>query len=254
MTKVYLFKALVVLFYVFVLVFNYLANTLPLNNRTTGAISDAYPSYFTPAGFTFSIWGIIYLLIGVFVFQLVTSNPNQYFSNHSVLFHMLFWTTCVLNISWLFAWHYDKIGLSLLIMSVFLITLLFIVFYVKDLPYFTNITFSVYAGWIAIAFIANVTIYLVKLDLPIFQNHEISWYILVMIIGVIIGLLTMLMTKNLVFVAVFIWAYFGIYMKHFQQMGTYLPRTYNLFNLSLLMILMIGWLVIWITNHYRVLN
>ena len=60
-------KALVAITYLTMIVTNYLANALPLNGRSTGDISDAYPSLFTPAGITFSIWGVIYLLLGAHV-------------------------------------------------------------------------------------------------------------------------------------------------------------------------------------------
>jgi hypothetical protein len=254
MSKILIFKALIVLAYVLVLVFNYLANALPLNNRTTGAISDAYPSLFTPAGFTFSIWGLIYILVGIFVFQAIATSSETYFINYPIRLQVLFVVTCLANILWLLAWHYDKIGVSLILMILFMLTLLTIVFYSKHLTDFTKITFSVYAGWIAIALIANVTIFLVKMNLPLFQNHAIFWYIAIMIIGVIIGLLVMILTKNLVFVAVFIWAYFGIYMKHLQQVGTHLPESYNTFNFVLWMILILGWVVVWVTNHYKIIH
>lgn len=254
MSKILIFKALIVIAYVLVLVFNYLANALPLNNRTTRAISDAYPSLFTPAGFTFSIWGLIYLLVGIFVFQVLTTSSEAYFLDYPIRLQVLFLVTCLANVLWLLAWHYDKIGVSLILMIVFMVTLLVIVFYSKHLTDFTKMTFSVYAGWIAIALIANVTIFIVKLNLPLFQDHAIFWYIAIMIIGVIIGLMVMILTKNLIFVAVFIWAYFGIYMKHLQQVGTHLSDGYNPFNLALWMILIFGWIVVWVTNHYKVMN
>lgn len=254
MSKILVFKAFIVIAYVLVLVFNYLANALPLNNRTTGAISDAYPSLFTPAGFTFSIWGLIYLLVGIFVFQVLTTSSEAYFLDYPIRLQVLFLVTCLANVLWLLAWHYDKIGVSLILMIVFMVTLLVIVFYSKHLTDFTKMTFSVYAGWIAIALIANVTIFLVKLNLPLFQDHAIFWYIAIMIIGVIIGFMVMILTKNLVFVAVFIWAYFGIYMKHLQQVGAHLSESYNPFNFALWMILIFGWIVGWVINHYKVMN
>ena len=60
-------KALVVVTYIAMVAVNYLANALPLNGRRTGEVSDAYPSLFTPAGLTFSIWGVIYLLLALHV-------------------------------------------------------------------------------------------------------------------------------------------------------------------------------------------
>jgi hypothetical protein len=53
--------------YVAMVTVNFLANGLPINNRSTGAISDAYPNLFAPAGPAFAIWGLIYLLLGGYV-------------------------------------------------------------------------------------------------------------------------------------------------------------------------------------------
>ena len=59
------------------LVINGLANVIPLNGKTTGEISDSYPNLFVPAGITFSIWGIIYLMLILFVLYQVVSIFSQ---------------------------------------------------------------------------------------------------------------------------------------------------------------------------------
>ena len=51
------------LLWVGVIAINALANILPINGMNTGQISGFYPNYFVPAGFTFGIWSIIYLLL-----------------------------------------------------------------------------------------------------------------------------------------------------------------------------------------------
>ena len=58
-----------VLAFLAVIVVNYLAVTLPIGGMTTGALSDLYPNLFTPAGLTFSIWGLIYLMVFGFVIR-----------------------------------------------------------------------------------------------------------------------------------------------------------------------------------------
>ena len=89
---------------------NYLANALPLGGKTTGQLSDQYPNLFTPAGITFSIWGVIYLLLLGFVFlQFRESHKNL-----SASIGWLFAIGCVLNALWIVAWHYEQLPLSLL--------------------------------------------------------------------------------------------------------------------------------------------
>jgi|GEM_PF-2589065 len=57
-------KAMVGITYVVMIGMNVLANALPINGRTTGGVSDAYENLFAPAGVTFAIWGVIYVLLG----------------------------------------------------------------------------------------------------------------------------------------------------------------------------------------------
>ena len=58
-----LFAILNITGFVIVVAVNVLAVRLPLNGSTPQQISDQYPNLFVPAGLTFSIWGIIYLLL-----------------------------------------------------------------------------------------------------------------------------------------------------------------------------------------------
>ncbi len=61
--------------FVLMLVMNVLATTLPINGQATNEVSDRYDTLFAPIGFTFAIWGVIYLLLGVYtVVQFVADN------------------------------------------------------------------------------------------------------------------------------------------------------------------------------------
>lgn len=109
--------------YIVMIAVNFLANGLPINNRSTGEISDAYPNLFAPAGLTFSIWGIIYLLLGGYVvYQFI--KKHQKAEDLLAKINPLFIATSLVNISWIFAWHYDYIGLSVALMSALLFLLI----------------------------------------------------------------------------------------------------------------------------------
>ena len=57
---------------------NVLATTLPLNGQNTGAISDRFAVFFVPAGYVFSIWGLIYIgLIGYAIYQALPSQRRN---------------------------------------------------------------------------------------------------------------------------------------------------------------------------------
>jgi len=116
------------LLFVGVIAVNALANILPINGYNTGQISAFYPNAFVPAGFTFSIWGVIYLLLLSYTigFTFYSFKPQQ----HPKAFKFIervntyFLLTCVFNMSWIVAWHYLQIELSVLIMLLFLSTLI----------------------------------------------------------------------------------------------------------------------------------
>lgn len=75
MFRLLLPRLIALLTFLFMLVMNALATTLPLNGQSTNEISDRYDTLFAPIGFTFAIWGIIYLTLGVYtVVQLVADN------------------------------------------------------------------------------------------------------------------------------------------------------------------------------------
>ena len=101
---------------------NYLANALPIGGVTTGEVSDLLDNLFTPTGFTFSIWGIIYLSLFIFLISLFRISEEQKPFISKVLF--LFNINSLLNISWIFAWHYMLFPLSLIIMLGLLYTLI----------------------------------------------------------------------------------------------------------------------------------
>ena len=219
-----LIKVFAAISYLAMVAVNFLANALPINNRSTGAISDAYPNLFAPAGLTFSIWGLIYLLLGGFVAYLFVKKESH---TEEVLkkINSLFIATSLANISWIFAWHYDYIGLSVLIMAI----LLFLLIRIADILRAENFTpreklvswapFSVYFGWITVATIANITVFLVSIGWKGFGISDFVWASIVLIVGAIIGIARMLKDKNIAYGLVLVWAYFGILFKHVSAGG-----------------------------------
>ncbi len=219
------YKALVILntlAYIAMIAINYLANYLPINDITTGEVSALYPNLFTPAGFTFAIWGLIYFLLGVFIaYQTIFlikagSRELGYVKRISYLFI----TSSLLNIAWLFAWHYLRIALSLGIMLLFLINLIILYYRLntrvngEDPGYtLTRIAFSVYLGWITIATIANATAFLVDIGWEGFGLSESLWMILISIVATGIVLIFMLKNRDWLYSSVALWAFFGIIYK-----------------------------------------
>jgi hypothetical protein len=145
------------------LVVNILANTLPLNGQNTGQISDHFNVFFVPAGYVFSIWGLIYIeLITYAIYQALPSqreNPRLSATGGWIALGG------IANSAWIFLWHYNQFPITLVAMLVLLATL--IVIYLRLGVGRTTITtgekwtvhlpFSIYLGWITVATVANIS-------------------------------------------------------------------------------------------------
>jgi hypothetical protein len=192
------------------IVMNYLANALPLNGKTTGQLSEQYPNLFTPAGITFSIWGVIYLLLlGYVVLQFTESHKGL-----SARTGWLFALSCLLNALWIVAWHYERLPLSMLVMLGLLATLILINAGMKPAyPVWTRAAFGIYLGWICIATIANATALLVRYNWGGWGVPEESWAIAMVAAGAAISALAMHKFSNPFVGISVIWALTGIFIK-----------------------------------------
>jgi len=192
------------------LVMNYLANALPLNNKTTGELSDSFPNLFVPSGLTFSIWGVIYIMIIIYCVVQFTGSDKEVISNISWLFGI----SCILNALWIVFWHYGKIPLSLLVMLGILITLIYINISIRNSTFgIIKASFGIYLGWICIATIANVTALLVNLNWNGFNISEEIWTMIMIFAGTTIVAITIYQLKNPFIGLSVIWAFIGIAIK-----------------------------------------
>jgi hypothetical protein len=234
------------------LVINFIANSIPLNGLTTGEISDMYPNYFVPASFTFSIWGVIYSALFVYIFFRIRT-LNQTITQRQIDFFVkidgLFLISNVMNVLWLLSWHYLWMLASVLSMVGLFISLLLIAILMKkqSLPAF--IPFRIYFGWITIALIANVTTLIVS-DFQAFQwlwnGGEVSEQLLtfgVILIGIIIGSLTTWTFNDGWYGGVIIWALFGIYIRHIISLpnfGITMVANISFLGICILSVLILG--------------
>ena len=202
---------------------NSLAMTIPLNNKTTGELSEQYPNLFVPADLTFSIWGVIYLLLAIFIIYQLTHafRKNEQSPSFIEKIGILFILSSLMNMCWIFAWHYEMVPLSLLIMLVLLLSLMAI--YVRlgigrsnaseTEKYLVHLPFSVYLGWITIATIANITALLVDINWNRFGLSESFWTVGVLIVGIAIALVMLFYRKDIFFALIVDWALLGIWIK-----------------------------------------
>jgi hypothetical protein len=200
-----------------VLVVNGLASALPIAGQTTGEISDRFDVYFVPAGYVFSIWGLIYLaLIGFAIYQVLPSQRND---PRLARIDPFFVVSCIANASWIVAWHYEQFALSVLFMLLLLISLIVIYLYLGigrgrvamgAERWLLHVPFSLYLGWITVATVANITTFLEYIGWGAWGIPEPSWSAIMMVVGLIITTLMMLRRRDVAYGLVIIWAYIGI--------------------------------------------
>lgn len=204
-----------------VIIVNALAVFLPIGGKTTQELSDMYPNLFVPAGITFSIWGLIYLLLIIFVFFISSDFIKNREDNMIKKVGRLFVLSSAANIAWIFAWHYQNLPLSLVAMIVLLVSL--ILLYLKlnigrnqvptNIKYFVHLPISVYLSWITVATVANMAAFLVAYHWNRFGLSEVFWATVAILITLIITSLMIIIRRDYSYSMVIIWALIGIIIK-----------------------------------------
>lgn len=198
---------------------NGLANSLPINNQTTGEISDSFEVLFVPAGYVFAIWGIIYL--GQLAFGIYQFLPSQRENPKLIRIGYLPAIAGLANMSWIIFWHYNYFVLTMIVMLILLVSLIAIYVLlnigkekasVKE-TWLVNVPFSIYLGWITVATIANATALLDYLDWGRWGLSPELWTVIMLITGVIAAALMALTRGDIAYLLVLIWAFSGIAVK-----------------------------------------
>jgi len=199
-----------------VLVNGLAGSTTILGGKDTAQISDANPTLITPAGYVFSIWGVIYILLGIFVvFQALPSEKGK---DYEKSIGWLFVLSSMFNIAWLFLWQFEYLSLSVVLMFLLLVSLISIYLRLsigKSKVGFReklaiHMPFSVYLGWITIASIANVAVTLVSVKWDGFGISPETWATLIVIVALLIAMLVLATRKDIAYGLVIVWALVGI--------------------------------------------
>lgn len=222
---------------------NILADALPINGTNTAAISNSFRVYFVPAGYVFSIWGIIYIgLIAYMVYQALPTqkeNPRLQATGWWIVLGNLF------NSAWIFLWHYQSFPATLLMTSLLLVTLILAYlplgigrFDVSSGEKWTvRLPISIYLGWATVATIANATAVLDYLKWDRFGLSAETWMVIVLGAVVLIGGAMNFIRGDIAYAAVLLWALSGIAVK-FPSSGIVTVATWIAFGLVVVTLLM----------------
>jgi len=204
---------------------NILASALPLNGQNTGEISDRFQVYFVPAGYVFSIWGIIY--IGWIAFTIYQFRSSQKESPRLRRLGYLFALSNLANATWLFTWHYNFFGVGVLVMLT-LLGLLIVSYLQLDVNHTSvsraerwsvDIPFSIYLGWITVATVANVTDWLYLVQWNGFGIAPQTWAIIMIAVASLVGLAMALTRNDAAYLFVLVWSFIGIAVKQTPAPG-----------------------------------
>ncbi|MGR3762691.1 tryptophan-rich sensory protein [Rossellomorea sp. NS-SX7] len=223
-----------ILAFALVIVMNTLAVTLPLNDQSTSEISDRLDILLTPAGYVFSIWSLIYLLLAVWILrQIPKSRRDLPLYQHT---SGLFILSCLLNSVWILVWHYNFFLVSVFIMIGLFLTLVALYKAVKQTgpSLLDHAPFSIYTGWISIAMIVNILYYFTDIGLIGEGSAGVYWSLAGLLIAAILAVWVRASQKDWLYPLVFVWAFIGI---GFKNAGEHQAFAYTAYTLALIVLL-----------------
>jgi len=200
------------------IVANAMATLLPINGQTTAEVSAKYTTFFTPAGYVFSIWGLIYILLGGFVLYqgLGSQKDNQRISRAAIILTL----ANIVNTVWIFAWHFELFEISLLLMVslLFLLIAMYQALHVGEQnldttrleKLFVYSPVSVYVGRISVATVANASVLLSVYEWSGFGISQESWAAIMIGVVTILTFIVLVVKSDWVYATVIVWAFWGL--------------------------------------------
>ena len=215
------FSNLIMLILVFV--FNFLTGTGRINNLSQADISEMFPTKITPAGFAFSIWGVIYALVLISILWMLFKHKDRRMSE--VIHEVGWWfnLSCLANIVWTITFSYLKLPLSTLLIAILLISLTMILMrlsklHVKAKSIFP-LAFGMYAGWVMIATVVNIAASLVQVGWNGFGLSETLWASIILVVALAIVFFVTYRTTNVIIPLPVAWAYFAIFKEQGSEIA-----------------------------------
>jgi benzodiazapine receptor len=200
---------------------NVLASTLPLGGKNTGEISDQFQVFFVPAGYVFSIWGLIYL--GLIAYTIYQALPGQRDNATLDRVGFLYVGSALANIIWLFTWHYEVFALTIVFMLALLVLLIAIYLALGTgrtatstaNRWLVRVPFSIYLGWITVATVANATSLFSYWGWGNgYDTASAVWAAIMIVVATVVAVLMSLRHGDIAYIAVIVWAFAGIAVKH----------------------------------------
>lgn len=204
------------------LAMNGLANSIPIGGETTGAISAAYPTLITPAGYAFSIWGVIYLGLVAFSVEAVLPRLRGYGRWPAI--RALYLLSGLLNSLWIVLWHHRLLVASALVIAMLLASLLAIYRLLDGLRapegsatrkhvlarWLVLAPFSLYASWVTLATLIQMAVTLTSLGFDGGPLSPVAWAVILLTVAAVLGFVVAVPRRDALWLAVGAWALMAI--------------------------------------------
>ncbi|MDD2428857.1 MAG: tryptophan-rich sensory protein [Eubacteriales bacterium] len=189
-----------------------------INGMSQKEISDTYPTLITPSASTFSIWGVIYVLLLIALVYMVVKHQEARTANLIDAISLPFWVSSAANILWITTFSYDWIGISTLLILLLVISLAVLNSRLKAPEGIgqrvNSLAFGLYNGWLIIATVVNVSAFLVQQQWNGFGLGADAWAVVILIVALILSSLILIKLRNAALTLPLAWAYYGIWQEH----------------------------------------
>jgi tryptophan-rich sensory protein len=219
-------QVLVVVVTITLIVMNSLSNLRMFGAQTNGDVSNKYNTLITPAGYAFSIWGLIFLgLLGFAVYQALPSQEHNPRFRTAGPWYII---NALANAAWSPIFNQEWIGGALAVILIMFVSLFMVMESLRINPrtdmammrpvkaaetWLARVPFSIYFGWLTVATILNITLWFRANNFDLSGVSEPVWAIGVLILGLIVGAVLYNRYRSAAFILIFTWAYAAIAVK-----------------------------------------
>jgi benzodiazapine receptor len=214
-----------------------------MGDVSVGSVSDKYPTLITPSGSAFSIWGLIYIMLLLFVLRENIRPSSTLRPDTARNLYILFDVTCVVNIIWIELFVREYVGscfIPIFILWLFLLTIYGVLFRTVEpkvsisatvlppiptmsyactswLDYLSlRIPFTLYFSWITGAMLINFCLALEGLGATL----TTSIYMGCLVFLILCHLIALLCAADWVYMLVGVWTLVWIAVKRNKEAAT----------------------------------
>jgi translocator protein len=201
--------------------FNYLDGRIGTHTRTVADVSAKYPSLFTPAGYAFAIWGVIYA--STLVYAVAALLPSQlHVRLHDRIAPWLVLTNALASL-WIALFAAEYLGPSVLVIGAMLTSAGMMYSVVSEhlsseqLSRWWRVPFGLWLGWLFVATLANISVALLAAGWSGWPLSAPMWTALLLLAAGLVALAVDILFLDPVVPFVVSWAAAAIAVEHWQD-------------------------------------